>query len=128
MRALIAVALAIVCMGVTGCSPTDPRETFELAEKCGKDAAEWFKRSSDNTIGRYTNHYNRRSNRCYALHVGHINPQNNDICESLYDVNENRELGWYMAVTKVSVICQVEAKKCSSFQEWRVLVKPYMSQ
>ena len=146
-------ALLVSCNKKAQPSPTqaaplkpDPRAVYELHEKCGKDAAEWFKRehesasmASNNVLtvqNEYTNHYNERLNRCYAV-VSKVDFTSNSKGEShrlqgetLADVNENRLVGRFFSNTTNDrpLKCNVDSSTCASLDEWQALAKPYMEQ
>jgi hypothetical protein len=124
----------------------DPRIIYDLREKCGRDTREWFKHfygdgSSRTTDGEshssYTNHYNERLNRCYALlaSTGFIRDSKTHKVRmsddrTLVDVSENRDLGNYFKFSDMdrSMACNIGDKNCASRGEWEGLVAPYMEQ
>lgn len=124
----------------------DSRVVYELREKCGKDAADWFKREheSDGVIpnsvlplrNEYSNHYNERLNRCYAVVLrvdAFVRPKSESLTlqnATLADVNENREVGKYFANSNNAAYtkCSVEDSRCQSYEEWQALAKPFMEQ
>lgn len=111
------------------------KEVYELQERCGKRAGEWFKEFLDKEPSdaegtqwttTYTNHYNSRLNKCFAVakHVGTY------IGKSLWDINENKKYGsgTFSEGGKGYFDCELVGKTCHSEQEWDALVKPYMEQ
>jgi len=123
------------------------RVVYELREKCGKDANEWFKREHSNdgvldgdvitTIqDEYTNHYNEKLNRCYALVLKSTlihapkGKHGNTKSATLVDVNENAETGSYFENDESArpIKCFVRDSVCGSLTEWNALASPYMIQ
>jgi hypothetical protein len=142
-------ALLASCDRKAAPSPSpDLRVAYELREKCGKEAGDWFKReygddaSADgggvSTIqNEYTNHYNSKMNQCYALVLnaklvfpGQGKDEVNVKRAALVDVNENRTIGAYFFNSERGspVACIVGDHKCESLAEWQALVTPYMNQ
>lgn len=125
--------------------PPDPREIFELREKCAHEALLWFKElygssgysKSGDTESRsdYTNHYNLNSNRCFAL-VSSTNITSDSkthkmsmaVARSLVDVQENRTLGDYFKSNDLPVptLCSFGESSCTSQIDWEQHAKPYM--
>ena len=131
----------------TTASPTpNPRLIYELREKCGKDASDWFKREHGDQVdavptivtvqNEYTNHYNEHLNRCYAivLNAHLISSAQHKIhsikSASLVDVNENHEVGTYFinSESTTPLKCSVDDHQCGSIDEWQQLSAPYMNQ
>jgi hypothetical protein len=125
--------------------PPDPRVVYDLREKCGRDAREWFQHFHADDVGyppttvaiqnEYSNHYNERLNRCYAiwLNAKIINaPGNKGSTKAmdLFEVNDNQDLGRFFMNSKSDkpVDCYVGDQHCDSQQEWQALADPYMSQ
>lgn len=121
-----------------------PKEDYALQERCGKRAEEIFKgdwgggisSTADTfTIARYTNHYNKKLNRCfYLLSSTTITTKGDNkskvIQEALYDINENKEYG---SLTKedadrLPFSCNMQGIDCRSKQEWDYLIKPFMTE
>jgi hypothetical protein len=123
-----------------------PGIVYDLREKCGRDARDWFQHfhgadiNSDvpsafiTTQDEYSNHYNETLNRCYALVLiskmitseKGVRTQEMDLVE----VNENRQLGRFFINSTLDkpMYCNVEDQKCNSQAEWANLTAPYMSQ
>lgn len=126
--------------------PSDPRLMYDLSEKCGRDSREWFKhfygdgRTSDSdssTMSGYTNHYNTKLNKCFALLEGtgtlhDVKTRKTRVSDSrqLVDVNENRDTASYFRFLDMdrTMMCSLGEKVCGSLQEWQSLVAPYMEQ
>jgi hypothetical protein len=127
-------------------TPPDPRIAYDLREKCGRDAREWFKHTQEDNViaskavlttqNEYRNHYSDKANRCYAwvlntqmVTVGHDASQYTNTM-LLVDVNENRELGRFFknSLKDVPAKCDVEGQPCASQETWKTLADPYMTQ
>jgi hypothetical protein len=106
-------------------------EKYELSERCGKRAAEVFRKGKEETTGlttatdNYENHYNSRLNKCFSLEV-HETGETKSL--RLIDLNDHKEIGSYFRGTDIQrpVKCALQDKQCGSEQEWHELVKPYM--
>jgi hypothetical protein len=125
----------------------DPRGIYDLREKCGRDAREWFQHFHADDVGyppttvavqnEYSNHYNERLNRCYAiwLNAKIVNAPGNKGSATtkamdLFEVNDNQDLGRLFMTSKsdVPVDCYVGDQRCGSQKDWEALAAPYMSQ
>jgi hypothetical protein len=115
----------------------------KLSERCGKQAAETFRKyrgggifetTIGQIIGKYEHHYNHRLNKCFYLEISdsYQRGKSPDRLMKLYDLqHENREIGAFLGTTvflveEETMECWVRDKKCTSEQEWRELIKPYM--
>jgi hypothetical protein len=133
--------LALLLFGTA--APAQPnREQYELQERCGKRAAEFFKReyssgfkTRDTTTSfNYENHYSARLNKCFFLVIA----DTYELIEGkptaskdmrLFDLNENKEYGIYMSSPCDGCVpwpCLVQDQVCRSEKEWRTLIKPFM--
>jgi hypothetical protein len=96
----IAVAAAIATAGTLAVHPVraDPDKlAYELQERCGKDAAEFFRRL-DLSPTSFTNHYNPDLNGCFALVNKTLSEHGKGVTWvewDLWDVNENRQLDMF---------------------------------
>lgn len=127
-------------------STPDPRIIYDLRDKCGREAREWFKHFYGDGVSRksdgeshssYTNHYNERLNRCYALLASNVvirDEQTHKIILSdqraLVDVSENKDIGNYLKLSDMdnAMACKIGEQKCSSLEEWESLAASYMDQ
>jgi hypothetical protein len=113
---------------------------YQLQERCGKTAAEVFRRDYENVTIKgaenwhfnYQAHYNAHLNKCFLLLISTFN-ENDNVIQSYYlsDLFENREYGTFSQSTKIGVFeCNVLNTVCSSSSksEWDNLVKPYMEE
>jgi hypothetical protein len=123
----------------------DPRALFELREKRGKDAQEWFEHQySDggpwdpgedaNESNSYTNHYSQRLNRCYTVvstsRVLHVDEKSIRMkAKRLVDVNENKEMGVSTEFSDATTPkkCEVADRECRSEWIWDSLADSYMA-
>jgi len=110
--------------------------SYELQEKCARDAREWFDRQWQDDAQppftvQYTNHYSQKFGTCFAVvsRTGVLPRELLQYTHFLYDVLENREIGrvnWFDKAGRVSTnVCFVNGKPCSSLADWNELVKPY---
>lgn len=120
----------------------DPRIAYELDEKCGRNAREWFKHffeddHTPNVTSSYANHYNTAKNRCIVLVSTSIYSKDKKTGKvrmsqsgDLTDVLENRDFGSYFKSVDTGhfLTCSVNDKPCTSTDEWDALAKPYMEQ
>jgi hypothetical protein len=123
----------------------NPRIVYELREKCGKNAREWFEHNNidENAAAAgilmnsdFTSHYNEHLNRCYAVSVqmGTIPSKTEGITmtldKHLVEVVENKDMGRFFINSTLSApkFCNVGDQTCASRDEWESLVAPYMSQ
>jgi hypothetical protein len=120
------------------------KEEYELQERCGKRAEEFFKQGYGNGINNtkdgqsidgYTNHYNKKMNKCFFLLTTSYFPYkdkktSNSIFITLFDINEQKEYGSFFKRLNdnFGFVCKVSDKVCHSQDEWEALVKPYMEE
>jgi hypothetical protein len=120
------------------------REDYEMRERCGKVAADWFKNyfgsketESYVTPADYSNHYNRKLNKCFVLANGTSYPKSkrnkNDkfsyekfVQAILLDVNENKLYGGFFETDGKLDSCKVLEVPCTSLDDWKRLVRSYM--
>lgn len=82
------------------------KEDYELQERCAKYCDEWFKKEygdgiteNKNGINRFTysNHYNRKLNKCFLLLSFTWEPKNKEkeimVIKNLMDINEKKYTG-----------------------------------
>jgi len=113
--------------------PATPKATFDLQDKCARDAYDWYKDAwggpgipGDDV----TTHYNAKMGKCFVVLKSTIPAKHTaQFRQSLIDVLENRDVGvvaWF-ADTPPSE-CQVNGALCSSPSQWDALVRPYMEE
>ncbi len=148
MRASISVAIAGLVWFTTHVSAQPNKELYELQERCGKRAEEFFRREygpasgKDGQMFNYENHYSSRLNKCFFLLIfvsfekGKLDSTTSML---LSDLNDKKEYGEFHAgptvtrpdgtplgVESTPLACVVRGKICRSESEWRQLVKPFM--
>ena len=145
LMALIFMGIIFTLFGNSHAAPI--KEEYELQERCGKRAEERFKEGYGNSIvsngdgtvimSNYTNHYNRKLNKCFVLVMSTSIPKDKTTREkygistdkTLWDLNENKEYGGFFKFSKHALMrCDVLEKHCNSENEWDSLVKPYMEE
>ena len=132
-------ALLALLLFVTASHAQPNKERYELQERCGKQAAEFFKREysagfkTQDTTTRfnYENHYSARLNKCFFLEIADLYEKGKGGTKGmrLFDLNENKEYGAYMVDICDGCVpwqCLVQEQVCRSEKEWRTLIKPFM--
>ncbi len=112
------------------------KEEYELQEKCAKSAATAFKRyyGEKCLLTRYTNHYNRKLNKCFIMvnETGLPKKKGDRPYEFvvLVDVNENKEYASLFMFSDDNTImeCKLLGEPVSSKAEWDKIVKQYMEE
>ena len=104
------------------------KEKYELSERCGKQAAETFRKDwkgFPSKRANYENHYNSRLNKCFYIEITNTYERKIGLSRAmrLYDLYENKEIAGY---DKLVGACYVQEKQCASEAEWRALIKPFM--
>jgi hypothetical protein len=122
---------------------TDPRVAFDLQERCGRDARDWFQHfygdgqshGKDFSSSNYTNHYNAKLNRCFAVVSSFSTLRDEKTKQTkssddrhLVDINENKDVGSYFKFSDMSgpMQCSVGENRCASQGEWEATVASYM--
>jgi hypothetical protein len=122
---------------------------YDLQAKCSKDARTWFNenwsRDKDTVLLDFTNHYNKKLNKCFILVEYHYNshfagPGGSSWTNrmTLSDVHENVEYGtfaenhythWKPEVTTYDevITCEGPPQKCKTTEEFNGFVRPYMN-
>lgn len=121
---------------------------YDLAAKCSKDAKAWFSEHWHPDKGTklldFTNHYNKKENKCFIVVEYHYNSDlnpygtswTNDL--SLWDIYENSQFGDFdenhytdnvpkFNIRKEVVTCKVSGQECKSVDEFDNLVRPFMN-
>jgi hypothetical protein len=145
IRKLFVVAIfVIVCelaLFSDGYAASNKEETYELQERCGKQAAEYFKQEYGNgTSGTkdwlqtadYSNHYNKINNKCFVLLTISNIPYKDKASRTfkmLFDLNEHKEYGGFLEFgTDKPSLCKVSGTFCNSEDEWDALAKPFIEE
>jgi hypothetical protein len=124
----------------------EPSSLSELQEQCVKRSKEYFKKEYGNgiinggvgerLISNYTNHYNKKLNKCYILITSteFIKNKENKIenirVKTLFELNENKEYGSLIKFENNNELinCRILEKYCNLEREWDLVVKPYMEE
>jgi hypothetical protein len=134
----ITVAIAGLLCSSTYVSAQPNKELYELQERCGKRAEEFFRReygpafSKDRQMFNYENHYSSRLNKCFLLEIADVYEKGKSASTKnmrLFDFNENREYGTFVGGICDGcgpMACLVQDQVCQSESEWRQLLKPFM--
>src|SRR5689334_21740257 len=74
------------------------RADYEFQERCGKAAASWFNvRYDGQALSEFSNHYNRKLNKCFVLAMGSIISKDGvTTWAQLHDIHENKQYGDFM--------------------------------
>ena len=136
-RTITALVVMLLMAGTAQAQPN--KEQYELQERCGKRAAEFFAKAwasevsntaSGQTTANYENHYNSRLNKCIYLEISNSFQRGEPPFRlmRLFDLNENREIATYMKSEgdAFAFLCSVQDKGCRTEAEWRTLIKPFM--
>jgi hypothetical protein len=118
---------------------------YELAEKCGRSVATWFKSEykeegvpintrDGQMIAAFRSHYNRKLNKCFLLLTintfkskkseGDLNSSTQHMLVDFLDNNEIGTFFQFFGITPTS--CNVNETHCRSEAEWQFLAKPFM--
>jgi hypothetical protein len=138
----IAIVAAILSSGMISYSFSEPNKVDELRERCGKRTEEFRKKQfgtkessetkNGQTINKYETHYNANLDKCFYLARSDTIGKNKVTkVERLFSVDENKEYGMFTGgkrdtFTICVVFVEKGKQKCSSEDEWRALIKPYM--
>jgi hypothetical protein len=150
-RTTLFAAAVLATATLSACSQAPPqsvlaRTAYEMEERCGRTAWEWFNhqfpRHEDPLTSRgardgvsYENHYNAMENACFALVSGATTTVDGKTgkaarteWKTLDDVNRNRRVGKYSQLNQEEPLleCAVRGKPCTSPKEWDELARPYM--
>jgi hypothetical protein len=130
------LSVALACAPAFG----DPdKVAYELQERCGLRAAQWFKSEFGNgventkegqAVTSFRNHYSSKFNKCIVLTIrtGYNykqKPKGTSTMEILIDFNENNELGSFYQSDQF-VNCTLGDKSCASHAQWQELIKLYL--
>lgn len=146
MNPIKSVLVITIFVWSSGSFAAPDKLTYELQERCGKQASAEFKREfgtgidstkKGTTFTTFRNHYNARLNACLYLLTsngfvtdaqGKSNPPFRS--QNLFDINENHELGtfWKREDVDKPMQCQVNGKPCRSEAEFEALIKSLMEE
>lgn len=131
----------LYCFGQTQ-SFVSKKEQYELSERCGKDATEWFKsewgvsgavKTKDGVMqASFRNHYNAKRNACIVLLTVDTLDANKRATvhdEILFDLNENHDLGEFLVLNnKAPARCVLGRATCTEKSQWDTLIKTYLEE
>ncbi len=128
-------------------SEKDRVTDYDLQAKCSKDARAWFSenwsRDKDTILLDFTNHYNKKGNKCFILIEYHYNnhfgaPGGNAWTNqmTLWDIYENNKYGEFaenhytyykpqVSSSDEMIMCEMLDQKCKTLDEFNNLVRPY---
>lgn len=120
------------------------REEYELQERCGRRAAELFKRDwgkeglqsgqgKEAVTARYRSYYHPQLNRCFVLYtvrtvgLGRTASRSSTLLH-LYEANTNKDFGFFFSFDDEPRLmdCSVAERKCQSRQEWDALAARFL--
>jgi hypothetical protein len=135
MKVLVA-GLALTLSGqVPATGPN--KEAYELSERCGKTARDWFARDwgdgvSGKIISTYRNHYSEKLNKCFVLlsttQVTRSKTCGTLVMATLFDVNESNDYGHMSSCDQRVTVCNVHGQDCASAADWQMLLRPYLDE
>ena len=121
-------------------------EEYELQERCGKQAGEFFQRKYGDGVFKtkdgqqeidYSNHYSKKHNKSFVqITTNNVRYKNKkpEVVTSfeilVLDINENKEYGRFVNIYPKDkpALCRVANKSCHDILEWEALIKPYMEE
>jgi hypothetical protein len=130
------LALAAACVFASSTALGQPDKViYELKERCGRQAAETFKREWGSNIvntkdgqthADFENHYSPRLNKCFYLEISTTYGPGKKPFKllRLFDLLDNKELTTFIEGPLMH--CEVRNRSCTSEAEWRELIKPFM--
>ena len=103
------------------------KQDMALQKQCAEDAQQYYNKIAFDVRGshNYTNHYNKKHNKCYILGVETIN---GTASKTLTDISENKDIGYYLMMNNKLAECWVNDSKCNSESVYEFYVKPYMEE
>ena len=148
LLSILIVFFTVSVMSIVGCNNhkiiKEPSSLSELQEQCVNRSKDYFKKEYGNgiingengerLISKYTNHYNKKLNKCYILITSteFIRNKENKIenigLKTLFELNENKEYGSLIKFENDNKLinCRILEKYCNLEREWDLVVKPYM--
>ena len=138
---IITFVLTILSAEVLAADNTLLKTEYDLQERCGKRAEEIYKKDWGKVgvinhkdyqeIGSFTNHYNKKLNKCFILTSSQQYWTNHTYKENyeLWDINDNKLNGSYYGGNPLgaSLQCNVLDTLCNSYKAWESLTKPFMN-
>ena len=138
---IITFVLTILSAEVLAADNTLLKTEYDLQERCGKRAEEIYRKDWGKVgvinhkdyqeIGNFTNHYNKKLNKCFILTSSQQYWTNHTYKEyyELWDINDNKLNGSYYGGNPLgaSLQCNVIDTLCNSYKAWESLTKPFMN-
>jgi hypothetical protein len=121
-------------------------EEYELQERCGKQAKEFFQRKYGDGVFKtkdgqqeidYSNHYSKKFNKCFVqITTNNVRYKNKmpEVVTSfeilILNISENKEYGRFVNIYSKDkpALCRVANESCHDILEWEALIKPYMEE
>ena len=144
MKKIVWIGLALSQIGTCpGAHGATSMQAYELQERCGKQAENWFRSEwghagvtntkKGQATANYRNHFNGAMSKCFVL-LTYLDLPYKDKKQSpstqitLFDVNENKEYGTFFKFANSELLfqCDVEKRHCKSRDEWETMIAPYM--
>ncbi len=136
------VGFATACLSIGSVRAEPNKVLYELQERCGKQARETFRSgwgghvvnsTGWQTIANFENHYNVRLDKCFYIEMSTTYPPKTKHDKAnehfrLFDLNENKEYATYDHTEGLPLLCYVGDRGCTTKEEWRALVKPFMEE
>jgi hypothetical protein len=139
----IGIVAAVLSSGIISYCLGEPNQVgYDLREHCGKRAEELWKKGfgindilekhDGQIVKNYEYHYNEKLKKCFYLTRSDIVVKKKTTkLERLFDADDNKEYGMFTGGNGgIFAICVMfigkDKHRCSSEDEWRELVKPYM--
>jgi hypothetical protein len=124
-------AVVGIALLATGAQAQSLKEKYELSERCGKHAAETFRKDwkgFPSKRANYEHHHNSRLNKCFYIEITNNYERKIGLSRvmRLYDLYENKEIAGYDKFGNIVGACYAQEKQCKSEEEWRALIKPFM--
>lgn len=133
-QAVAAAALCGLWMTAGDVRAEANKADYELTERCGRAAADWFGRDWGKTASgeeaSFENHYSPRTNKCYVL-LKYTMPGREPplLVLHLFDINASRELGRFSrSGADAPSQCEVMESACKSEEDWRGLARALMEE
>jgi hypothetical protein len=130
-----ALVIVLLLVSFSTVYASSVKEEYELQEHCKKSAVEFvqaqYKDWAGGMVTNYTNHYNRKLNKCFVKATFVRNEGFVQTTKTLWDINENNRYGEVVSGLfhpGTPIVCEMLGKWCKSESEWNSLAKPYMEE
>ena len=138
---IITFVLTILSAEVLAADNTLLKAEYDLQERCGKRAEEIYRKDwggegvinhkDYQQVSGFTNHYNKKLNKCFILISSQLFWTNYAYRESyeLWDINDNKLYGNYYSDYSLGALlhCNLLDTWCNSYKAWESLTKPFMN-